>query len=237
MSMIKKFINEEEVFAINDQLEWTVKEIGPNKSKVIICDNFYKNPEMVRELALSIPPSVNERTASNLPVGPDSGRINAFYILDHFGKVIEEMFKQSLPEIYKLAPLNYFERSFLDATFLVNVMTGNNLPPRVPHCDAPHPYLYAAVIYLNTPEECQGGTGFYTFGGEHRGNASTMDVAGKIPMDHYVTESEGDWELLEIVDMKFNRFVMYPQWQYHTAYITPDMFTDGTYRINQCFFI
>lgn len=237
MSMIKKFINEAEVFAISDHIEWTVKEVGPGKSKVIVCDNFYKNPDMVRELALSIPPSVNERIASNLPVGPDSGRINAFYMLDHFATPIEEMFKQSLPEIYEKAPIGYFQRSFLDATFLVNVMTGKNLPPRVPHCDAPHPYLYAAVIFLNTPEECQGGTALYTFGGEHRGNANTMDVAGTIPVDHYVTDNEGDWEMLELIEMKYNRFVMYPQWQYHTAYIKPDMFVDGTYRINQCFFI
>jgi hypothetical protein len=237
MAMLKKFINEAEVFALNDHLEWTVKEIGPAKSKVIVCDNFYKNPDMVRDLALQIPPSVNERIASNLPVGPDSGRINAFYLLDHIAEPIEEMFKQSIPEIYKEAPPGYFERAFLDATFLCNVMTSNNLPPRVPHCDAPHPYLYAALIYLNTPDECAGGTAFYTLGGNHRGNAYSMDAEGKVPVDHYVTDSEGDWEMLELIEMKYNRFVMYPQWQYHTAYIKPGMFVDGNYRINQVFFI
>ena len=235
MAMNKVFIDEAEAFAVNDNLEIQVIEVGP--SKIIIVDNFYKNPDMARDLAIAIPPSVNERIASNLPVGPDSGRINAFYLFDHFGDVIESIVKQALPELYSKLPYQYYQRSFLNATFLCNVMTGNNLPPRVPHIDNPVPDYYAGLIYLNTPDECLGGTGFYTFGGNYYGNCNTMDVEGKIPVDHYVNDSEGDWKLEYLAEMKNNRFVMYPQLQYHTAYIKPDMYTDGTYRINQVFFI
>ena len=235
--MLKKFINEAEVFAVNENLELEVRVIGPGKSKVVVIDNFYKNPMMVRDLAISIPPSVNERIASNLPVGPDSGRINAFYLFDHFGDVFEDVFRRALPEVYKKMPPAYFQKSFLNATFLCNVMTSDNLPPRVPHCDNPYPDFYAGLIYLNTDDECAGGTSFYTFGGKHYGNVDTMDVEGKILMDHYVTDSEADWEMLDLVEMKFNRFVLYPQLQYHTAYIKPGMFVNGNYRINQVFFI
>ncbi len=238
--MFKQFINEAETFAVNEQLDILVKEVGPSKAKVVIVDNFYKNPELVRNLALMIPPSTDEVLAANLPVGPDSGRINSSYKLGTVGKHIEEIFKIAVPEVYQNLPYNYFSSVFNNATFLCNVMTSNNLPPRVPHCDESMSMAdYAVSVYLNTPEECAGGTGLYTFKDYRWGNNSnrTLDFEGTVPIDYYLTDDAGDWKLIELIEMKFNRLIMYPQKHYHTAYIKPDMFLNGTYRINQMFFI
>lgn len=240
--MLKRFINEEETFAVNENLNIDIRYVGPTNAKVIIVDNFYKNPELVRDLALTIPPSTDEILASNLPVGPDSGRIDSSYKLQHIGKYIERIFKEAVPETYQHLPPNYFLNIFFGAKFLCNVMTSNNLPPRVPHCDSAMSLAdYAALIYLNTPEECAGGTGLYTFGGSryhtNLGSRRTIDIEGLIPADHYVVDSVGDWELVDLIEMKFNRLVLYPQSHYHTAYIKPGMFVNGTYRINQLFFI
>ena len=46
--MKKAFIDEHEVFALGDDLEASVHTIGPEKSKIVTIDNFYKNPDMVR---------------------------------------------------------------------------------------------------------------------------------------------------------------------------------------------
>ena len=241
--MYKTFIDENEVFAVNDDLEIQIDVIGKTPTgqdiKVVTVDNFYKNPMLVRELALTIPPTVNRRILSNLPAGRNSGRINAFYLMDGLGPHYDRIFKEVYPEIYFQYDQGQILESFKNATFMVNVMTSENLPPRVPHIDFPDLRVFASAIYLNTPEECQGGTGLYTFGGELIGREppGTIDVAGNIPPTHFVVDNEGDFKLVKILEMKFNRMILYGQCLYHSAYIKPGMFIGNTYRLNQQFFI
>lgn len=233
--MYKTFINEEEVFAVNSDIAVQIRDLGSHK--LIIVDNFYKNPEKVRDLALMIPPTVNDRILTYLPKGKNSGRINAFYIMDHLAPVFDAIYQECLPDIYQKMPQGEIYRSFRDATFMVNVMTSENLPPRVPHIDHPNPDIYAALIYLNTDDESQGGTAFYTFNNEYTGMAQYMDAAKTKFPDHFIVDDVGGWKKIDMVPMKFNRMIMYPQCVYHNAYIKPGMFVGDTYRINQVFFI
>lgn len=237
--MLKKFINEAEVFAINKNLTYEIVKIGPLEQKVAIVDNFYKNPELVRELALAIPPTVNERILTNLPSGHNSGRINAFYYLDSMGETYNKIIREVWPELTTQYHEKYFFESFKQATFMVNVMTSENLPPRVPHTDYPDPRALASAIYLNTPDECAGGTAFYSFGGTCIGRKcpSTIDVAETTPPDHFVVDDCGDWKLEYVAEMKWNRMIVYSQALFHSPYIKPGMFTGDTYRLNQQFFI
>ena len=93
--MKKNIINEAEVFEINNDLSATTFTFGPNKSKIVIIDNFYKNPHMVRDLALAIPPTGNSRIVGGLP----GSRIDAFYNLEHFAVVFDEVIRNVfLPE-------------------------------------------------------------------------------------------------------------------------------------------
>lgn len=237
--MFKKFINEEETFAINEDMEIFIEEIGSSGQKILIADNFYKNPELVRDLALSIPPTVNERIQNSLPFGPDSGRLNAFYRLDDLGIVYDKLIRLTFPDLTQNIWKDSIIDSFTRATFMVNVMTSNNLPPRVPHIDHIEERAFASLIYLNLPEECAGGTAFYSFGGSVTGKEAplTLDVQGKIKPDHFVAGDVGDWKIEKIADMKFNRMLLYQQNVFHSAYIKEGMFTDGIYRLNQQFFI
>ena len=237
--MLKKFINELETFAVNENLEPEIISIG-TEGKIVIVDNFYKNPELVRDLALAIPPTTNERILNNLPTGPTSGRINAFYLLDHLGPVYDKIIRSCYPELSQYYAPGYFESSFQRATFMCNVMTSNNLPPRLPHIDHTDRRLLASLIYLNTPDECAGGTGFYSFKnkliGENKFRTHIDDTNLKEP-DHFVVDDLDDWKLEYIAEMKFNRMVIYSQNIHHSAYIKPNMFTGNTYRLNQVFFI
>jgi len=237
--MFKKFINEEETFAINEDMEISIEEIVPGGPKLLIADDFYKNPELVRDLALLIPPTVNERIQNSLPFGPDSGRLNAFYRLDHFGVVYDNLIRLAYPELTNDIWEGSIIDSFTRATFMVNVMTSNNLPPRVPHIDHLDNRAFASLIYLNTPEECAGGTAFYSFGGATTANEAptTIDVEKKIPPDHFIASDVGDWKIEKIAEMKFNRMLLYQQTVFHSAYIKEGMFTNGIYRLNQQFFI
>ena len=100
---------------------------------------------------------------------------------------------------------------------------------------------FASTIYLNTADECQGGTSFYTYGGkthyDDQHQMQTLDKAGKIPINQYITDSIGDFEMIGMAPMIFNRMVLYNQAVLHTAYVKPGMFVGDNYRLNQQFFI
>jgi hypothetical protein len=244
--MIKNFIDELEVFKTNKNLTLEVVEIkSENESaKIVIVDNFYENPDLVRNLALSIPPTTNERITSYLPSGKNSGRINAFYLMDSLGPVYDRILRETFPEILlpefaKSGRSDQIVGSFMRATFMANVMTSENLPPRVPHIDCADSRAFASSVYLNTNDECKGGTGFYSFGGKifSNKNYNTIDLDEKILPNKFVIEDEGDWKKLYVAEMKYNRMVLYQQNIFHNAYIDDTMFNNNMYRLNQQFFI
>jgi|TARA_B110000503_G_scaffold57655_2_gene92329 hypothetical protein len=239
--MIKTIINEEEAFAVNEDFDARLWKFGQHKVPVLVVDNFYKNPDMVRQLALDIPASTNKRIRGGNP----AQRINAFYELSGMAWAFDQLSRTYFPEIMKNKPFEYMQNSFMNATFMVNVMQSDKLPPLVPHQDNPSGTNLASTIYLNNANECNGGTSFYEFGGEtgftdqvqlKDGNVG-MDVAGTVTVTKYITDSSHDWKMIGLVPMQYNRMVLYNQALLHTAYVTPSMFTDTIYRINQQFFI
>ncbi len=227
--MKKNIINETEVFAINENLKAEIITIGPDKSKVVIIDDFYKNPDLVRNLALAIPPTYK----SNILNATPGGRIDAFYDLRHLSNVYYElMCNVFLTEDEKQhAQPSNMETIFDNATFCVNVTTTKDLLPRNPHVDNRHSKRYASVIYLNTPEECAGGTSFYTYKGKQEGPDPYT-----ITLGDNISDSIGDWELIYLAEMRYNRMIMYQQCILHSAYLKKGMFDDH-YRLAQMFFI
>ncbi len=229
-----KIINEQEVFAINPSLTIQTKNIG--KYKIAIADNFYKNPEMVRELILTIPSTINETHKGGM-VGR---RVEAYYDLsplaDPFYKILTNLWDYtknwSYDAIYEM---------FKQASFIGNIMNEEMLEPRTPHQDGPMTFPkqfissrtgFASSVFLNTPEECSGGTALYTYKGEQ----SPLQMPEQ-SVDHFITESEGDWEKIGLIEMKWNRLVIYNNFILHTPYIKQGMgFTGNIYRINQMIF-
>ena len=233
--MLKNIIDEDEIFEIND--DYHVNLENYNGVKVVVVDDFYKNPYDVRQLALDIPASYNRRIRGNNP----ALRVNAFYELSSMAWIYDQLSRQYFPEITQHYDSRYFQRSFMNATFMVNVMQTENLPPVCPHMDNTSGVNLASTIYLNTANECDGGTSFYEFGGktyyEDPSVAHTLDVEGKHPVTEYINDSIMDWKLIGMAPMKFNRMVLYNQAVLHSAYVKPHMFTGDTYRLNQQFFI
>lgn len=84
----------------------------------------------------------------------------------------------------------------------------------------------ATILYLNTPDQCRGGTALW----RHRETGLTrmptpheIKRHGKSPkrvMDRLYADGqdEGNWELVEMADMKFNRLIMYPAACFHSRY-------------------
>ena len=88
--MDKNTINEDETFEINPDHYVSIEYFGEQKVKVVVVDDFYKNPMLVRQLALDIPASRNRRIRGNNP----AWRINAFYDMDKLSWIYDQLTKK-----------------------------------------------------------------------------------------------------------------------------------------------
>ena len=114
-------------------------------------------------------------------------------------------------------------------------------------------FQFGSVIYLNTPDECAGGTNLYSRNGE-------MSIPKRVQtwnatMESWMQELDGietDIEKFKYIkdkvngnnpytcefeaEMKYNRMVLYQSDVLHSANLDLGMFTDYS-RINQIFFL
>jgi hypothetical protein len=161
--MIRK-INEQDIFAVNPNFKTYVHLLGD--IKCVIVDNFYLNPEKVRELALSIPASKSMIRNTYPGLSINLG-INLTSLADTFIKLINENFNDGPRMIDK-----DIRESFKFMAFLVNVMQGQDQP--TPHKDSSNPGKFAASVYLNYDHESHGGTAFYSESGQELGYAKMI---------------------------------------------------------------
>lgn len=85
---------------------------------------------------------------------------------------------------------------------------------------------FASVLYLNTPEQCQGGTAFWkhkALGIERLPKTEELQALG-MNADAFYLMMDREWKVLEaweqlaLVPMAFNRFVSYPTSYFHSRY-------------------
>jgi len=231
MASFNTLQDEIDFFAPNPELGVRVHHFD-NDERVVVIDNFYKNPEQIRELALSIPRTHNPKFLHGLP----GSRVEAAYYFGHLGYIFNNVINNVFQEDMDHVEPSYIQDCLNHARFLVNIQN-SNLPPRVPHVDCSYVGRFVAGVYLNLPEECSGGTSFYKFKGSKHVDLDNIDPDLTM-YDRYLLESDGHhWEKLYQVEMKFNRLILYRQNILHTPYILPDTFTDECPRLNQMFFM
>tara|TARA_B110000977_G_C11090784_1_gene496784 strand:- start:4581 stop:5273 length:693 start_codon:yes stop_codon:yes gene_type:complete len=223
--------DEIELFSSSNNLSVKVESFGKD-SKLIIVDNFYKHPYKVRELCKSIPATFNPRIVHGLP----GSRVEATYYFSHLGHLYNEIINHVFPEDMENVQLDFIQQCMDHATFLVNVQN-SNMPPRVPHIDGINSGRWASGIYLNTPEECTGGTSFYTYKGEKTVDMSQINIADLQAYNYYVQDDNEEFKMIYLAEMKFNRMIIYRSNELHTPYIPPNTFTDEDPRLMQMFFL
>lgn len=226
--MKKYFINEQETFAVNEELNARVEVMGWQEFPIVYIDNFYKNPDKVRNLALRCPPTNNPRICGGVP----GTRVDMNMNLDH----MHEVWKSIADNVYglKMGEVNTFDQACLQVPFSVNV-TQSKDRVRLPHIDYPFGSDgrgWAGLIYLNKNKECQGGTAFYNY----KGNQVDPSQDGIWDKD-FVSDSVGPWELIHLAEMKYNRMIFYPDSVLHGAYDKPGFFEGDNYRLVQVFFL
>lgn len=216
---------------IQDNLELQITEIPNTNHKVIVIDNFLKNPEDLREIASK---QLFEKTPNNKNSHP--GWVSLSNL--KFNQITKTA--EYLADVY----YNVINRSIV---YQFNLFQGG-MPCKytslLPHVDSS---FFAFQIYLNLPTESQGGTNFYKHidsGLDH--NVEYFDSDFKMTedywkfMNHYKEVEENNyntildsrqidpqyWQPIHHVEMKYNRFVLYPSYVFHTAYIEKEWYQE-----------
>jgi hypothetical protein len=123
-------------------------ELGDNKYPAIIIDNFYKDPDYIREIGLNSYYRVDPRTAypgttSSISLG---------------GESISDFLYPKLGQQY-----HYSEKSFKESKgnyWSFSLVGSGLIDPKlqIEHSD---PNLLQGLVFLNPPEQCKGGTVFF----------------------------------------------------------------------------
>ena len=203
---------------------WKHNDYGYIYRKVFIIDDFYKNPDEVREYALSC-----ERTTDRAICG---GLIGSRVVEDR-----QDMIDNLRPVFSDLCQheewknLEYddaeFQEKWNNMKFMVNHTTHDDIMKTFTKTVYTYTHhkdnigsKWAALVYLNKDEECIGGTNFYR---QYEDHAYGYDY--NIKNDIMFTS-----------EMKYNRMVLYESRQTHGAIIDRKMFKEYP-RLAQVFFM
>lgn len=175
---------------------------------MLVIDDFYDDPHDVRARALAcdFPPVEGQRT---FPGRNSKQKL----ILDKLDRIAAALTGE--PVVSPSNPASSHCRFRI-------TLAGEESRYRV-HVD-PTRLCWAGVVYLNLPEQCRGGTLFYR---HRRLNSDRAPLTPEELQAHglenvgALLERDGNdpeaWEHIMTLPMRFNRFVMYRPWLWHSA--------------------
>ena len=230
---MKKF-KPSELFAVNEELN--IKKIKLDDDDLILMiDDFYKNPDDIREFILNTPAPIWKNT-------PDSLNFKQYYDCRHNMSCWD-----TFPFVLPLSNIMSYYYDFIlnkerQIYFITNVFQWIENQPneavgnRV-HTDGHREF--ASNVYFNKGSECNGGTAIYR--SKHTDSIRLEEGEewiGEIEDGscYYDKNWTNDWTLELVIPMKYNRCVMHPGYLYHGAYHTDNAFKDFP-RIAQICFI
>ena len=195
---------------------------------IIVINDFYKNPNEVRNFALS---AEYPKQDSDDYTYPGRNSLQEFY-----SKEIHQCFEEILKEELRLSqPNGYFRISLKQDTYKQDI-----------HVDPG--WKWGAVIYLSKPEDCvpEGGTSFWRHKNLNWESCPRNDEEAKIYgypsyKESWWTTAYGDglnrskWTRYFLCPMKFNRLVIFKTHLWHSHnYNFGDNLENG--RLVQLFF-
>ncbi len=230
------------LFLVNSSFDVELVEI--DGAKILIVDGFYRHPERLREHILSSPAPIWKTSL----LGKN---FRHYYDCRHSARVPVDAWIKAQRTIAALAreylgtvihsPIDRFSTN----VFQLKSDQAENAIARPHHDD----WALAALVGLNTADECHGGTGFYRskFNGvlnlfdlkRHEKEAldAHQDREGLVETgaDYFLHDWQAHWSLDYVAEMRFNRLVMYNGPTFHGAYHTDGHFRDHP-RINHMMF-
>lgn len=222
-------MNTKYIFAINKDSPVGVKVIKSHK--ILKIKNFYKRPELVRKYLLETPSNHFQNMMSN----PETGLIGMRSIVDlELSELWFTVLHLATTE-FGIDPTDALFREQFVSNIYTHLNKGESYGKNVaPHFD---PSITASV-WLNLPDECKGGTAFY-----YNSRYKAHDLEDVVDFNNYKKIKKAypdgvddDWEMVDLVPMEYNTFIMYNAMRFHNPYIEPEWYQD-CYRISQMMFL
>ena len=142
-----RLIEETRDFKVNEN--FTTELLNFRDIKVLVVDNFYENPDTIRNYILNIPATYHKPERPNYP----GRQIDMCYDLSPIALTYQNLILKYFDDDVDVVDcLKYHP-------FLVNVIQNEHVGP--PHVDRSEGY--ASSIYFNIDEECSGGLDFHDF--------------------------------------------------------------------------
>ncbi len=177
---------------------------------LLVVDDFFVDPDRVREMALDLPYSADERYYKGQ-------RSDVSYLWDALREEFERLLDCTIIDWMDQSANGVFQ------------MTSSK-DPIVWHADSQD---YAAAIYLNPGTPTGGGTSFW------RNREHGFRFFHNAPEGHQVKEadllSEDSWELVESISGIYNRLAIWNARLIHSA-TSYESFVDQDQRLVQLFF-
>lgn len=196
-----------EVFKVSDNLKTNLIWVG--HAPVLVVDNFFDNFESVREVVQSTP-------AGNWKITEEGRNFLDYYdcrisfpalqteMFSRTQELIQESFKVKTHHLGDTIGVNWFKQ----------------IEPRRADFAFPHSdktvdrQQYTCLVYLNSEEECSGGTAFF--------DQVNRDAPFENGDDYW--PNENDWKMLDHIRMASNRMIIFPAEYYHAAYHAKDYY-------------
>ena len=263
-----KYYNTLEVLDINDNIEFEIVKLNSIYS-VLYIDNFYTNPDLVREISLSLP------ATKKLNIGFPGFRSELTIEMKNFINSMDSIIKYNF-DIRKDIKINW-ETYNQSLTFNILKSSkewdwhiGEEYQPQCqPHIDGYS--IWASLCYLNKDNEYKGkaGTGIYR-------NKFTDSISHSTKMfddsklfksiysgfgctdqndllwreegvgnetvqkscNEWIKDENEYWKLEHLIEMKYNRMVIYPGNLFHSIYMgNKNDFIDNVRITQPAFFI
>lgn len=225
-----------ELFVVNPDFRAELLRTDP---AVVVVDDFYLAPEKVREFVLSMP----------YPIWKHHQQTKNFF--DYYDCRHNILLDYPEPQLRVAEIAHRLMRIHVNMStpqFRTNMfrLIRDQRPDTQahPHCDG---LSLASLVYLNFDEESSGGTAFYRHREFQLDQLPRDEKARKEVSDQifqgeeiedgrdYFHEWQNNWEQTLMVEMKFNRMVIWPGIAFHGAWHEPNSFKDF-WRINQVIF-
>jgi len=230
------------LFAINDSM--AVKMVEIDGFRMLVIDDFYRNPEHLRDYFLKSPaPLWKTATAGRNQIDYWDCRHQHKMDCDAYFRAqrcIAAMARYYLGAVVS-SPIDDLSTNLLR---LQTTRSGQSAS--VVHHDGD---CLAALVCLNRPEECNGGTGFFRnrFNGVFNiGRLSRLEMKAlddwcdrndllEDGRSYFLENWTKWWDLEYLAEMRFNRLLVYPGAIFHAAFFEGTPFTKVP-RLNHMMF-
>tara|TARA_B100000029_G_scaffold390641_1_gene387412 strand:- start:37 stop:750 length:714 start_codon:yes stop_codon:yes gene_type:complete len=237
------------MFELNPQMDITaIVDIGPDNRSAMVIDNFYENPEEIRQLALKLPRS------NDIPLTNHRDGLRAAWQTEELRRHTERLWEEILGDEDhwgRNSDMQAIANNMQFLWLLVDYMDENIIdkdpialvPYQVWYQHNPSPFQFTMEVFLNRPSDCFGGTNVWNFAGKTSVMEDLKNMYSdkdrewkKFDIRKDIYDSKFTWTREMTFGMKFNRAVILPADLLQSPIMQTEHYTD-TERIVQKMFL